>query len=643
MQQGDSVVTTEGRVLRLGGLLGRGGEAAAYDVVDDPALAAKIYHHSPPAEKLRKLEAMVSVGNAGLREIAAWPIGVLAASRGGRPVGVLMPKVVGSVPLHVLCSPKSRKHQFPEANWRFLIRTASNLARAFERVHGSGQVIGDVNNQNVLISRRATSTFIDCDSFQISAAGTLFRCTVGTPTYTPPELQGTRFSDVDRSEHHDNFGLAVLTFQLLFMGCHPFAGRSIAGPHVGIEDAIVQGRFAYGADAVTRQMQPPPTALPLEVLPTEFRRLFHDALLAKGGRPPASRWREALDSLERGLQSCRRQAEHLFPAGSGACPWCTLEPAVGMAFFVAKYVPTAGGAVLADLHALWASIEVVRSPGPSPSLPTVRAVPAGPCQAARRARQERAAWKFGTLALGAFGFVMVAAGAPAWVFLLCVAGAVAAWKFGGVSALDPFWRDFEAALGAWRAFSREWEAKTGCEAFDQCLQRLHEVRRTLEDLPNSRAKAVQQLHATARERQLNAYLDALEIEDAHINGIGQGRTATLISFGIETAADITSDRLANIPGFGPKLRERLLEWRAAVEARFSFDPSRAIDPNDVAAIDRDHDYRRQTLVAELRDGPRRLAKHHEIAMEARAEGMKQARPLIARLSQAMADVGIAVI
>jgi len=37
------------------------------------------------------------------------------------------------------------------------------------------------------------------------------------------------FRGLERSAGHDAFGLAVLLFHLLFMGRHPFAGRSLAG------------------------------------------------------------------------------------------------------------------------------------------------------------------------------------------------------------------------------------------------------------------------------------------------------------------------------------------------------------------------------------------------------------------------------
>ena len=39
-----------------------------------------------------------------------------------------------------------------------------------------------------------------------------------------------------------------------------------------------------------------------------------------------------------------------------------------------------------------------------------------------------------------------------------------------------------------------------------------------------------------------------------------------------------------IPSFGPKRTKELLEWRQKVETKFRFDPSRGVDPADIAAL-----------------------------------------------------------
>jgi DNA-binding helix-hairpin-helix protein with protein kinase domain len=57
-------------------------------------------------------------------------------------------------------------------------------------------------------------------------------------------------------------------------------------------------------------------------------------------------------------------------------------------------------------------------------------------------------------------------------------------------------------------------------------------------------------------------------------------TATLASYGIETAADVDASIAGKVLGFGPARTADLLAWRAQVESLFRFDPSKGVDPAD---------------------------------------------------------------
>ena len=105
-----------------------------------------------------------------------------------------MPKVVGFKEIHLLYGPQSRRREFPQADWQYLLHVAMNCAAAFDAVHERGSLVADVNAGNVLVSpANATIRLIDCDSFQISANGKLLLCEVGVPEYTPPELRACLF------------------------------------------------------------------------------------------------------------------------------------------------------------------------------------------------------------------------------------------------------------------------------------------------------------------------------------------------------------------------------------------------------------------------------------------------------------------
>jgi DNA-binding helix-hairpin-helix protein with protein kinase domain len=234
-----------GREVALGRCLGRGGEGAVYAIPRRPGHVAKVYAQRPDDVLVRKLGAMIVIGASSPCETLAWPTGLLLDGRGGPAVGFLMPRVNGCRPLHALYGPGTRAEDFPEARWDFLVRAARNLAAAFESVHERGLVVGDVNEGNAVVSKKAVVRLIDCDSFQVTHEGRTYPCPVGVPLFTPPELQGRAFDRVVRTRDHDGFGLAVLLFHLLFLGRHPFAGRHPTR-EIGVETAIREGLFAFG-------------------------------------------------------------------------------------------------------------------------------------------------------------------------------------------------------------------------------------------------------------------------------------------------------------------------------------------------------------------------------------------------------------
>jgi DNA-binding helix-hairpin-helix protein with protein kinase domain len=214
-----------GNAVAIAKELGRGGEGAVFDVAGQPGIVAKIYLKPPSNQHAAKLSAMAGMASASLLKVAAWPTGTLHDTSGAI-AGFTMPKVGGHKPIFQLYLPKPRLQAFPKADWRFLIHAATNTARAFATVHSSGLVIGDVNHGNLVVADDATVQMIDCDSFQVSSRGQTWFCTVGVGTHQPPEMQGRdSYAGVVRTPNHDNFGLAVIIFQLLCMARHPFAGR----------------------------------------------------------------------------------------------------------------------------------------------------------------------------------------------------------------------------------------------------------------------------------------------------------------------------------------------------------------------------------------------------------------------------------
>src|SRR5262249_50565185 len=344
-----ALIDTAGRPIHLGSELGSGGEGSVYDLSDRSDLVVKLYHKRLEAEKASKIASMAKSANERLLKLTAWPTEPIRLGSGtgaGAVVGFTMPKITGHKQAFNLYSPKLRLQEFPRASWQFLIRSAANAARAFAVVHESGHVIGDVNHGNLFVGDRATVRLIDCDSYQITINGSRWFCEVGTPTHQPPEFQNIKaYKQVVRAPNHDNFGLAVIVFQMLFMARHPFSGRFLGTGDMPMERAISEYRFAYGSNAATMQMEPPPASLGLNGVTPDLALLFERAFSRQGsqpnGRPQAREWVTALQELEGHLKKCPANPAHQFVDTLNQCPWCDIEAATGVPLFQVALVGSA--------------------------------------------------------------------------------------------------------------------------------------------------------------------------------------------------------------------------------------------------------------------------------------------------------------
>jgi DNA-binding helix-hairpin-helix protein with protein kinase domain len=313
-----------------GPLLGRGGEASIYAVPGRTDLAAKIYHN-PTEEQAGKLAAMlaappVAPPRRGQHVAIAWPIGrLLEPGDEQRVIGYLMPRVEDAHLIWEVYNPGVRRSLYPHFHQGSLLRAARNLAAVVRTLHECGYVVGDLNESNVLVDAQGLVTLVDVDSFQVPGRDRLHRCRVGRPEYTPPEWQGAAFAEIDRSPEDDAFALAVLIFQLLMQGVHPFAGTSTAGEPDSLAARIAAGHWPYAWGRVG-PIQPSPHAPPWFALPPSVqelvRRCFEDAHAEPELRPSAGQWQHALEEAEHEMTTCPTSPRHVYPRGLDSCPWC---------------------------------------------------------------------------------------------------------------------------------------------------------------------------------------------------------------------------------------------------------------------------------------------------------------------------------
>ena len=312
-------------------LLGAGGEARILSVVSHPTLVAKLYHRPGPTQAL-KLSAMLANPPedpmADQSHISiAWPVDRLTTTSNPHFVGYLMPRVGGALPVFQYYNPASRRKYAPLFTYQYLLRAARNLAAAVRALHIRGYVIGDLNESNILVTSTALVTLVDTDSFQVPDARSksVYRCTVGKPEYTPPEIQGLSFAEIDRTPEHDLFGLAILLFQLLMEGTHPFAGEYISsGDPPPYDDRISSGHFPHGSHRTPYlpARSAPPINLLHPTLKSLMVRCFEDGSRDPRARPDAQTWLTALQEAEKQLQTCTINPQHSYGRHLSSCPWC---------------------------------------------------------------------------------------------------------------------------------------------------------------------------------------------------------------------------------------------------------------------------------------------------------------------------------
>lgn len=605
---------SDGKVIRLAKRIGSGGEGDVYELLSaNHDIVAKIYHKPLEQQKQEKLLLMARGCNEELKSISAWPTDVLRTRQDGPVVGFLMPRIRECEPIHKAYGPTHRKEVFPHADWRFLVRTAKNLAAAFSVIHKFGYVIGDVNEGNILVDDKACVRLIDCDSFQVRTGDQLYCCEVGVAQFTPPEIQQSKHFRMERTANHDNFGLAILIFQLLFFGRHPYSGVYSGKEDMPIEKAISEFRFAYSRTSHLKSIAPPPNSVGLSVIPGDvggfFEQAFSEAGARPEGRPGAGDWWDSLESLEQKMRQCNADSVHMYYSGLAACPWCRLEEVSGVLLFLSRDSITK-----IDLHREWQKVEAIRPPGKVPFISPgnflSRPAPLPPAiersLAITRFRQFTGIVGIGGTAVAVLGGMIMD-----YLMLLPVAIIIAVLFLAPARANGEKRRrrkERENARYLWDLWNRKWTSEAGDGAFFAQMNHLWEIRRKYEKIEQEFRAGLLSLEKTVKDRQLHNFLLHCTIETCGVQRVGAGLKTILKSSGIRNAADINRKKLLSIPQLDNTLTNELLSWRERVEKNFLFDPTRGIERTDLEDLIHKYQPMMKPVERELKQGIAKLQR-----------------------------------
>ncbi|UQV44096.1 hypothetical protein KIV45_19770 [Janthinobacterium lividum] len=329
----------------LGKLVKSGGAGSVYLLPGAPAQVAKLYHpHLDRAANRRKLEAMLELSpelpdqlENGKRYVQiAWPQAAVFDGQGGF-AGFVMPllDMAQTAELEQIMQERQARAADLPTGLGPKLTLAANLAAVIDALHQQQHYVVDLKPVNLRFYRDSLYiAMLDCDGFSIQGHAERFPAEQFTADYLAPEFQ-RKGMPAGTEMAQDRFALAVVIFQLLNFGIHPYSGRpGNAQVATDIPGRIRDGCYAYG---VKRHKQLAPNATSGHALmPPELRAMFDRAFSPspKPQRPSAADWALLLRGYAQRsggkLLICTVNPEHQHFAGQG-CAACARDKVISAA------------------------------------------------------------------------------------------------------------------------------------------------------------------------------------------------------------------------------------------------------------------------------------------------------------------------
>ncbi|WP_414552490.1 protein kinase domain-containing protein [Anabaena sp. CCY 0017] len=234
-----------GNSRQLGEQIGGGGQGNVYLVESEPNKVVKIFHPDKLKERGGEFREKIEL-QKGMTELAehphiAWPR-ILVFDQNHNPIGYAMKRVQG-VPLTKLAHAKLYERFFPDLDRIKIVEMLLRLLDVVAALHKNQVYIGDINLENIICNPQTFQPYlIDADSYQVKKDNKVYRCPVGRPEMTPIEHHQKDFQHITRTVESDLFSLAILMFQCLMIGRHPYDNIGGGNPVENLRNAS----FPYG-------------------------------------------------------------------------------------------------------------------------------------------------------------------------------------------------------------------------------------------------------------------------------------------------------------------------------------------------------------------------------------------------------------
>jgi serine/threonine protein kinase len=302
--------------------LGSGATAGVYkcSIDSEPSVVHALKLYNPDrAVDVKKIMAMLEKSpQEGYKpseledsNLFCWPT-ALVKDRAGLPRGIVMPLIEKGryVPLdYYYDSALSKKLRSPdETALTFRLEIALNLAEVVEQLHSHGHFFIDFKPQNIWVSQSNHKiVFLDCDGFSIGGVnGERYPADLISTDYISPEAFTGALKPRDLGLEQDLYALAVIIFQLMNYGAHPFQGV-ITKPNIEAatnDEKAYKGLYPHGVDENDSIVARPGSTHRL--VHKRLRKLFDEAFTSVS-RPSAKLWAKTIQELleQKSIVRCR--------------------------------------------------------------------------------------------------------------------------------------------------------------------------------------------------------------------------------------------------------------------------------------------------------------------------------------------------
>ncbi|MEO6584057.1 MAG: hypothetical protein ABIO05_07020 [Ferruginibacter sp.] len=583
-------------------LLGKGGEGTVYDLSNSSSLVLKLYTEKIHADKIRKLELMASIANTQLENYTAWVKDIVLDSN-KNVCGFIMKKLENYLPLHILFSPMDRKKFFPDKGYNFLVHVSRNLVTAFHACHEAGLIIGDVNEGNILVNNQGMVAFIDCDSFQIKHGNGFHFCEVGVPRYTSPELlEMSSFNNVVRTINTDSFSMAVLVFQLLFLGRHPFAGKNNSNEDIDEETAIKKKWFAYSIRNKNNKLVPPDSSFNINNLTNGLVDLFHNSFETQENRPEPATYIKEIGIYLKALINCSKSKVHFYPSKLAQCCWCTFQERNNILYFLDdSYLQEAPSSI--DIEKFINGFKIEKINLSKLEFPKTYPISLISIPIDKIYIKYKWYYRFTISVPVIVGISLFFI--SGWFIVL---GTIVTAMINNILPWDKKIKDeitrrneeFTQTKNKLQNAIKEYNSPIELKTYENSSRLIERAIVRFRNIPNELEIKRKTIEENLYNEQLHKFLSTFDIRNYAIPSFGASRKMSLYSAGIRNASEISKLHKIKVQGIGPAFEQILFSWQRQISSKFTYHPDNTLINKQHNLLLAETEQTKRTLESEIK-------------------------------------------